>query len=595
MHTKSRLRLKLISALLLVIMPLVAYLYYVNQYGMNEVRVKSSQSTYNLLYMFMKQLDQTLLSADKQVYTYISNDPDLKTIERYGAGTADYMLAKYYAFNRLASSMSNMENKASYFIYNQPAGDLTGSQRFQTSTESGDMRQAVTAILAEHVPTEQWTVVAGPGGRGLLRMYESTYNSGIYVGVWFHIDELLAPLASLALGDGTAVLLADNGQSLLKDSPELSPRTKEALLDYPFSLQAPYYTFDEGRNSYIAVGASSSLLRLQLHIVSEEKQLLTSLLVFQRTIYYIPIVLAVIFLIYILVLQKVLIRPMGEVIRGMRNIGSGDLNTRMNVGSFGDFKPIAQTFNVMAQEIEALTIGVYEGKLKAQEAEMKQLQMQINPHFLMNCLTIIYSFGALKDYASIQKMALHMADYFRFIIQQNDKPVPLRDELKHIRNYLEIQRLRFPNELQYEIVVAEPLAEVLVPPLSIQPFVENAIVHGFSKVQHPFHLRIEAAWAEDGNTLAIAVADNGPGLTTGQLTLLNAADEQTYEPREHVGIWNVRRRLRLHWGPQAQVEFGHSSGGGALVRLVLPAAADRAPNLRREVTGGAVSPATDMA
>jgi hypothetical protein len=200
---ESSLRLKLVSALLIVIMPLVQYLYYVNQYGMKEVRVKSSQSTYNLVYMFMKQLDQTLESTDRQIYNYLSNDPDLKQIDKYDTSSADYMLAKYFAF--------------------------------------------------------------------ILHIYESTWNSADYVGVLFHINE--------------------------------------------FSFQNPYMTIEDNGSKYIAVGASSQFLQLHLQIVSSEEQLLTSLLVFQRTIYLIPLALAIILLTYILLLQNVLIRPMGAVVR----------------------------------------------------------------------------------------------------------------------------------------------------------------------------------------------------------------------------------------------------------------------------------------
>ncbi|MNC23289.1 Histidine kinase [compost metagenome] len=142
---------------------------------------------------------------------------------------------------------------------------------------------------------------------------------------------------------------------------------------------------------------------------------------FQKMLYFwIPLLSVAVVTGYILYLQRFLFRPLARLVGGMRKLGYGMLDVRLPAQSdVSEFSIMTKTFNQMARQIEALKIDVYEEQLRVQKAEYKHLQMQINPNFYMNTLNLIYKMAALKDFKSVQKMSLHLADYFRFLMHGN--------------------------------------------------------------------------------------------------------------------------------------------------------------------------------
>jgi two-component system sensor histidine kinase YesM len=225
----------------------------------------------------------------------------------------------------------------------------------------------------------------------------------------------------------------------------------------------------------------------------------------------------------------------------------------------------------MISQISHLKINVYEEMLKAQQSEFKHLQAQINPHFYLNSLNIINSLSTLGENDLIKKMTEHLADYFRFITRSHRDTITMDEEVRHIRNYLEIQMLRFPEKITYNIDLPEHLSRTAILPLMIQPFVENAVIHGMEEGSKPFHIDITAAICqEDPNCLEILIRDNGVGFTPVVLATFN--DKKFGDGTgTHMGIWNVYRRMRMAFGDQAEVFFLQAAPNGALVRLIIPA------------------------
>lgn len=239
----------------------------------------------------------------------------------------------------------------------------------------------------------------------------------------------------------------------------------------------------------------------------------------------------------------------------------------------------------MTSQIQHLKIDVYEEQLRTREAEFKQLQMQINPHFYLNSLNIIHSLASLQKHELVQQMAGHLADYFRFSLRAGKREIRLGEEMEHIRHYLEIQKLRFPNRLNYVLDIDPAISQYVLPPLTLQPFVENAIIHGFQRRSEPFVIEIEAKWApqEDGGAsvaagtppargmLELCVRDNGVGFDPELLDRLQQGQYAENPDGQHIGIWNVAHRLLVKHGDQAGISFSNQPAGGAAVVIRLPA------------------------
>lgn len=231
-----------------------------------------------------------------------------------------------------------------------------------------------------------------------------------------------------------------------------------------------------------------------------------------------------------------------------------------------------KTFERMTHEIRKLKIDVYEEKLKHQRAELRHLQLQINPHFFLNSLNIIYNLATVRDYVLIQEMTKCLVTYFRYMFRSNSYFVPLIEELTHTANYCRIQELRLPDKLTYSVQqVDEPLAMAEVPPLIIHTMVENIVKHALS-MEGTIHVEVTVSeWLDDNQErqLGIRIRDNGPGFPEHILSRLRDGTWSQGEG-EQVGIWNVKKRLRLLYQNRASISFSNHPLGGAVVDIRIP-------------------------
>jgi two-component system sensor histidine kinase YesM len=395
-------------------------------------------------------------------------------------------------------------------------------------------------------------------------------NKDVYIGSWIDVQKFTAPLNQTDSADaGEAILLSETGKPLTDN--HLSGSVLADVQSKVAGLADNYETVNDGKQKYLMVGKKSNIADLFFVKLIPEELMFKNLIFFQRAIYFLPLGAIIILGLFLVFMKRLFMNPLTELIGGMRKIGQGKLDVRLMPDTTNEFAFLANTFNKMVGEIEDLTIHVYEEKLLVQQAEFKHLQVQINPHFYMNCLNLIYNMAVLEDFNPVKKLSLHLAEYFRFIIRTNGKSITFKEEIQHIRNYLEIQKLRFEHRLSFAIELPEDVESLDIPPLIVQPFVENAIIHGFKKIKQPFQVEIQVQReAKDTNLLQVIIGDNGVGFPPELLAQLQSGNYFSRSGDAHIGIWNVLHRLEIHYGGQARVEFRNKENGGAEVRLYLP-------------------------
>lgn len=258
-------------------------------------------------------------------------------------------------------------------------------------------------------------------------------------------------------------------------------------------------------------------------------------------------------------------RPIFHLVRAVQRIKGGDYAYRLPKKSNNEFAFLMQNFNEMATQIQDLIENVLQSRIHAHDATLKQLQAQIHPHFLYNCLGYIINMTKMKQDRAVMDMAYHLSDYYRYTTRMDNQGVSLKEELAFVRIYLEILQLR--NEtLTFSIVLPEGLAELRIPRLLLQPLVENAIVHGLEDVEYAGRVEI-SVFLQEG-LLQLQVEDNGKGLNEEQIgqlymELLIPAGEYT-----GCGLWNVYQRLQGNFGPDTQIVISPSRLGGLSVSLV---------------------------
>lgn len=237
----------------------------------------------------------------------------------------------------------------------------------------------------------------------------------------------------------------------------------------------------------------------------------------------------------------------------------------------GSFNEMMAAQDRLAAQLQATTVNLYEAKLGRQQAELDNLRSQINPHFLYNALESIRDLASERDVPELAQAAGALGKLFRYNTK-GGAVVPLRQELEITRAYLTVQKVRFGERLSVIESVRDNALDVPVMKLLLQPLVENAVYHGLEPKTTPGTLFIGARI--EGSDLFISIYDDGVGVRPERLAELQAmlADPMEDDPAQtHVGLRNVCRRVRLHYGGQYGVTIESALGQGTRLVLKIPA------------------------
>jgi len=269
--------------------------------------------------------------------------------------------------------------------------------------------------------------------------------------------------------------------------------------------------------------------------------------------------------IYSLHVYRVMRKPMLELIDSFREVESGNLQVSIDHDTKNEFGYLYKHFNDMTRKLRTLIDQVYKQKILMQRAELKQLQSQINPHFLYNSLFMINTMVRTKD-DNIIPFTKYLGKYFRYITRNSSDYVPLIDEINHVKMYANIQLIRFPKrfEIQFE-ECPDKYVNFKVPRLILQPLIENAFEHGVGKKND--NGLIVVGFQMDEKGLTIIVEDNGDDLSEQDIIDLKKSFSYTGEEIEITGIINIYRRIKLIYGEESGLEISRSRLGGLKVML----------------------------
>ena len=272
---------------------------------------------------------------------------------------------------------------------------------------------------------------------------------------------------------------------------------------------------------------------------------------------------------YALIIYRIVQRPIGALTGAFRATRHGDFNTRIEGKYLNEFEILVEGFNRMVAKIQELVQSTYESRIRTQRAEYKQLQSQINPHFLYNSFYVLrHSLrGGETEFA--QQMCSYLGDYFRFITDQSHDTLPLYEELDHAQTYLRIQQLRFGDFLRAEIErPGEELGSLTVPRLILQPIFENAIEHGVPTGRETALVRLR--FEEEGDLVRMLFEDNGDRLSDKAIEKLSGmlGAPQKVEGESHALV-NTHRRLLILYGEPCGLSFLRSELGGLCVTMTI--------------------------
>lgn len=275
---------------------------------------------------------------------------------------------------------------------------------------------------------------------------------------------------------------------------------------------------------------------------------------------FLPVVLA-----YCCIIHRVVRKPIRQLLDGFHKVQEGNLAVQLHpTPKSAELGLLFRHFNAMAAKLDSLINQVYRQELYAKQIELKQLQTQIDPHFLYNSFFILKHLIKDENNAAASEMAGYLSEYFQYITRNNAQETMLKQEIHHGCLYLDIQKIRFGNRLHTNLQsLPQKYETLLVPRLILQPILENSVKYGLPGKNGQIHLHFQ----ETEDMLIILVEDNGTQLSDVSLEKMRLSLEQEQPTGEITALINIHRRLRLRYGSAAGIELSRSEIGGLRVAL----------------------------
>ena len=286
----------------------------------------------------------------------------------------------------------------------------------------------------------------------------------------------------------------------------------------------------------------------------------------------VPIIITILSIIIILYIRQWMIKPITRLTERLSQLGDSIPPSEFFISEgILEIDKANDKLNKVIFDMQELKIREYHSQLELKKIELNYLKNQIRPHFYLNMLSMIHSMLQTKNYKEIEELTILTSNYLRHLFMANQDFSELKDEVQHIKDYLEIQRIRYGNSIYFSLNYNDDLQNTLVPSLLLQTFIENTIKHGFS-FQDLFTilLSIKKVKTEDSDYIQICIEDNGPGFSEEILSKLNQKQSLITEDGHHIGITNTIERLNLLYPNDYTITFENNEEGGAKILLLIP-------------------------
>ncbi|MDU0203408.1 sensor histidine kinase [Paenibacillus sp. MAH-36] len=283
-------------------------------------------------------------------------------------------------------------------------------------------------------------------------------------------------------------------------------------------------------------------------------------------------------LVYNLVFVRRIVQLILRMLYSMKKVERGDLTTRMEESGKDETTALARGFNSLVERVEDLLEEVKRQQDRKNKAELMLLQAQIKPHFLFNTLESINVLAIQNQGKKVSQMVYRLGNLLR-IGMENREEISLKQELDHLKSYLEIQEFRFEDQFHYEIESDPEILDYSILKLTLQPLVENALQHGFEPIDYMGVISIKVL--DEGERIGLYVSDNGIGISHEKLAKFHykteletpfheILDANVNEERRGLGVSNVADRIRIQYGQHYGIFICSMEGHGTTMKIVIP-------------------------
>jgi two-component system sensor histidine kinase YesM len=371
------------------------------------------------------------------------------------------------------------------------------------------------------------------------------------------LDDLFSTFVAY---EGSNVYMIDNSGKILYTSPG------SETVDYD-TLYKSSNMIEVSGKKYIVLREDSVKSQLFLIMTINERNFnkySNNISIIYAVLFFMLMLLVVLSAIYF---SRLVQKPIKLITDATRNIEKGDFNIRIDYKKNNEFKILCNRFNRMSQRLSSLVNEVYQKNILINQAQLKQLQSQINPHFLYNSFFILSRMIKSNDNKNGYRFVNHLASYFEHITRSDKDVCMLSKEISHMNDYIAIQKVRYGDKLiiNQQDRLEEKDKDIIVPRLILQPIIENYFK--YSRLNDADKIIFEITFRKENDFICIEFSDNVG--TIDQRTLSELKNELHSEKinQNYTGLININKRLKIAFGNESGVFIDNIPGGG--VRTII--------------------------
>lgn len=373
------------------------------------------------------------------------------------------------------------------------------------------------------------------------------------------------------IGENNTIYLVDDMRRVISCSdPQLIGTSPLSTQTHRFIGSSDKYaivTHEDGRR-YLA---SKYWIREYNWYLIEEVPLdtvLQPLEIVRRNLLLLSLGLALVFTVIAVSFANSVASPLRDFCTTLDEAATKTLDIRSNIRRYREIDEISEKFNALILRVKDLIQSVQQQEKATHQAELEQLKLQINPHFIYNTLFSIKCTVELGKQQEAAEMLGILSNILRVTLRTESDLSPLSECLFYVVQYFKLQKIRYNQEIELDIRVPDQLRDCLFPMLILQPLVENSIQHGRRTDGLPLHIVIDGR--SDGENLYISVQDDGCGIPENRLNAIRAALADDCTHHESIGISNVYNQIKLIFGDPYSMSIESAPDAGTVIRLVVP-------------------------
>ncbi|WP_391572503.1 sensor histidine kinase [Cohnella sp.] len=557
---------KIVIIFIVFMVPLIILNIWINYRGMSFSKNTILDSATASAAFYAKQLDKEMYFVRNQQLRLL-NEQELQKLSFRGGKLGEY--EEVELIEQVRASLMPIAGTSEYVVnagvYVESIGKTISGASGITNVPNPEY-ELISQLLKQSPKPSFYQA----GER--LFFIETENNAGIWSYIEISKTKLAEELREIAFLYRESVVFLGSPElgSVLSTAQDDRPDELEPLLipgEPVVGDDSPEVRKVDGTRYFITHQPVSSL-KLSLTMYVNENELTRPLSQFNLSFYILFGIVALVLVLYAFSINVMIHRPLSNLVKAFRMIETDNLNLVIESKTKDEFHYLFQSFNRMVTRLKRSIEDNYEKKIALQRSELKQLQSQINPHFLYNSFFNIYMLCKVNDAESAAELSQRLGSYYQYITRSGSDEVLLEKEYRHALDYCEIQCIRFSNRISYDYEeIPDSLKGVHVPRLIIQPIVENVFDHAFEDGADDGMVLIGVAHEDE--CVKIIVEDNGGLLTDEGVEQLQDRLVRKSGQKETTGLINVHNRLELKYGAGSGLFLSRSSYGGLRAELVI--------------------------